>query len=115
MHKYFTGDVKKMTIKKIEVYEGIITFSMKKITIKKNVLLYKGKFSKQIIDFSSKYPLADEKNAIEHLTSKLIYQNVESEEASCLFTSYENLIPYPITKQEEKKLIKERKKDKNII
>ena len=36
------------------------------------------------------------------------------EKAFCLYTPYKELVPYPMTRSEEKRLIKERKKDKNI-
>lgn len=115
MHKYYKGTLKKMTIKNIEIYNGIMSIEMKGITLKKDELFYKSRFG-SIKSFSTKFPVMNEKQAQEFLAGQTAYlPKNELEKAFCLYTPYQELVPYSMTKSEEKKLIKQRRKDKNSI
>ena len=58
----------------------------------------------------------DERQAEKILDSQISFSKVKNPtKISYLYTPYQELVPYPMTKSEEKKLIKQRRKDKNNI
>ena len=114
MHKYYTGTSGKLKVKSVETYEGSVSISFEKTIIKKEELFYKNIFG-NLMRFSDKYPIPDIQEAREFLINQVLYVKKKSPERSCYFTEYQELVPYPMTKEKEKKLIKQRRKDKNSI
>lgn len=114
MHKYYTGTSKKLKVKSVEIYEEIVSISFEKTVIKKEELFYKNIFG-NLMRFSDKYPIPDIQEARKFLIEQVLYVKNKGPEISCYFTEYQELVPYPMTKEKEKKLIKQRRKDKNSI
>lgn len=115
MRKYYTGTIKRLSIKELSIQDGMICVAMQKTTLKKDELFYKNTLG-PIKRFKDKSPIMDERQAEEILASLVSFSNVKDPtKISYLYTPYQELVPYPMTKSEEKKLIKLRKKDKNSI
>lgn len=115
MRKYYTGTIKRLSIKELSVQEGMICIAMQKTTLKKDELFYKNTLG-PIKRFKDKIPIMDEHQAEEILACQISFSKVKNPtEISYLYTPYQKLVPYPMTKSEEKKLIKQRRKDKNNI
>ncbi len=114
MRKYYTGTIKKLTIKELSIQDGMICIAMQKTTLVKDELFYKNIIG-PLKRFKDKCPIMDEHQAEEILASQVSYSKVkDTTKISYLYTPYKELVPCPMTKLEEKKLIKKRK-DKNSI
>ncbi len=113
MRKYYTGTIKKITIKKLNIQDGMIFIAMQRTILKTDELFYKSTLG-SIKRFKDKCPIMDEHQAEEILASQVSFSNIKDPtKISYLYTPYKELVPYQMTKREEKKLIKERRKDKN--
>lgn len=113
MRKYYTGTIKKLTVKKLSIQDGMICIAMERTVLKKDELFYKNTLG-PLKRFKDKCPIMDECQAEEILASQVSLSKIKDPtKISYLYTPYQELVPYPMTKSEEKKLIKERKKDKN--
>lgn len=115
MREYYTGTIKKLSIKELSVQDEMVCVAMQKTTLKKDELFYKNTLG-PIKRFKDKCPIMDEYQAEEILACQVSYSKVkDTTKISYLYTPYQELVPYPMTKSEEKKLIKQRRKDKNNI
>lgn len=115
MRKYYTGTIKRLSIKELSVQDGMVCIAMQKTTLKKDELFYKNTLG-PIKRFKDKIPIMDERQAEKILDSQISFSKVKNPtKISYLYTPYQELVPYPMTKSEEKKLIKQRRKDKNNI
>lgn len=115
MRKYYTGTIKKLTIKELSIQDGMICVAMQKTTLVKDELFYKNIIG-PLKRFKDKCPIMDECQAEEILASQVSYSKVkDTTKISYLYTPYKELVSCPMPKLEEKKLIKQRRKDKNSI
>ncbi len=115
MRKYYTGAIKRLSIKELSVQDGMVCVAMQKTTLKKGELFYKNTLG-PMKRFKDKLPIMDEHQAEEILASQISFIKAKNPtEISYLYTPYQELVSYSMTKSEEKKLIRQRRKDKNSI
>lgn len=116
MKKYYTGNVKSLRIKELEINKGKVKKIVYEDTVIKTDEWFYTNFLGKLLRFNDDYPLADCEEAKEYLE----YQVKNPQKLPSLanlqitYVDSSSLIPQTITKQQEQIMKKEKKLIKKV-
>jgi hypothetical protein len=113
MKQYYKGNVEVLKVKNLTINKNTPNIVQKRLVVNRDVLFYKTRLG-VIIRFEDKCPIPTYHEVLDYMSK---YLNGESEPGtytSGTYVAVDSLKPIEISKEEEKKLIKERKLQKKL-
>lgn len=113
MKQYYKGNVEVLRIKNLTVNENTPKIVQERIIVSKDVLFYKTRLG-VIIRFEDKCPMPSYQEVVEYMANHLNGNSGPGTYTSGTYISLESLKEAHVSKENEKKLIKERKEQRKL-
>ena len=113
MKKYYKGNVEILKIKNLTIDKKTPQIVQKRIVVNRDVLFYETRLG-VIIRFEDKCPIPTYREVLDYMSKHLNGESSPGTYVSGTYVAVDSLKPIEISKDEEKKLIKERKEHRKF-
>ena len=111
MKKYYKGNVEVLKIKNLTIDKKTPQIVQKRIVVNRDVLFYETRLG-VIIRFEDKCPIPTYHETLDYMSKHLNGESSPGTYVSGTYVAVDSLKPIEISKDEEKKLIKQRKEQR---
>lgn len=111
MRQYYKGNVEILRVKNLTVNNSTPKVVQERVVVNKDVLFYKTRLG-VIIRFQDKCPIPSYNEVVDYMSRHINGKSEPGVHESGIFLAEDSLVPVNISKEEEKKLIKQRRKQK---